>query len=44
MASFMCSIECPNCGRSAIEDDYYKSDERYVFIAIDVVIFIRKPQ
>ncbi|MCM3109681.1 hypothetical protein [Lederbergia lenta] len=31
MTSVMCSIECPNCGRSAIEDNYYKSEEKYIY-------------
>ncbi|MBS4177742.1 hypothetical protein [Lederbergia citrea] len=30
MASNMFSIECPHCGRSAVKDDYYKTDERYI--------------
>lgn len=27
----MYAIECPCCGRSAIEDFYYKTDEKYTF-------------
>ena len=30
MASIMFARECPQCGRSAIEDNYYKTDETYI--------------
>ncbi|WP_227937759.1 hypothetical protein [Alkalihalobacillus deserti] len=30
MASIYSAIKCPYCGRSAFEDDYYKSDEKYI--------------
>lgn len=29
MASNMYAVKCPCCGRSAIEDDYYKTGEQY---------------
>lgn len=31
MASIMYAIKCPCCGRSAFEDDYYKTDEKFIF-------------
>lgn len=31
MASVISPIECPNCHRTATEDYYYKSEERYVW-------------
>ncbi|MBT2690624.1 hypothetical protein J7I93_20930 [Bacillus sp. ISL-47] len=31
MASILYAIECPCCGRSAFEDDYYKTDEKFIF-------------
>ncbi len=31
MASNMYAIKCPCCGRSAIEDYYYKTHEKYIF-------------
>ncbi|MEQ2526991.1 hypothetical protein WMO40_09780 [Bacillaceae bacterium CLA-AA-H227] len=31
MASLMYAIKCPCCGRSALEDNYYKSHEMYIF-------------
>ncbi|MBM7650922.1 hypothetical protein [Neobacillus cucumis] len=31
MASNMYALKCPCCGRSAIEDYYYKTDEKYTF-------------
>lgn len=30
MASIGFAIECPHCGRSAFEDNYYKTDETYI--------------
>ena len=30
MASNISAIKCPHCGRSAIEDDYYKIDEKTI--------------
>lgn len=30
MASLGFAIECPNCGRSAFEENYYKTDETYI--------------
>ena len=30
MASTICAIKCPHCGRSAIEDHYYKTDEKTI--------------
>lgn len=31
MGSVLSEIDCPNCGRTAIEDYYYKTDEIYIF-------------
>lgn len=31
MASIMYAVKCPCCERSAFEDDYYKTGERYTF-------------
>ena len=31
MASLMYAIKCPCCGRSAFEDNYYKTNEQYIF-------------
>lgn len=31
MASIMYAIKCSCCGRSAFEDDYYKTHEKYIF-------------
>ena len=31
MASNIYATKCPCCGRSAIEDYYYKTDEQYTF-------------
>ncbi|WP_257347648.1 hypothetical protein [Pseudalkalibacillus decolorationis] len=30
MGSIYSAVKCPQCGRSAIEDFYYKSDESYI--------------
>lgn len=30
MASLGFAIECPNCGRSAFEENFYKTDETYI--------------
>lgn len=31
MASLTYAIKCPCCGRSAFEDNYYKTNEQYIF-------------
>jgi hypothetical protein len=31
MASIVINIACPQCGRVAVEDNYYKIDVRYVY-------------
>ncbi|MDN3956719.1 hypothetical protein [Sporolactobacillus laevolacticus] len=31
MASLIYAQKCPSCGRSAIIDDYYKTDEKYIY-------------
>lgn len=31
MASIMYAIKCPGCERSAFVDDYYKTNEKYIF-------------
>ncbi|MCR2823670.1 hypothetical protein [Lederbergia panacisoli] len=31
MASMLSVIKCPNCGHSAVEDDYYDIGERYAY-------------
>jgi len=31
VASMIYAIKCPCCGRSAIKDDYYKTDEYYIY-------------
>ncbi|AOV07334.1 hypothetical protein [Sporosarcina ureilytica] len=30
MGSIICATKCPNCGRSAIQDYYYRSDEKTI--------------
>jgi hypothetical protein len=34
LASIMYAIQCPGCGRSAYVDDYYKTDEKYIFCGV----------
>lgn len=31
MASILTEITCPNCTKKALEDYYYKSDEKYIY-------------
>ncbi|MDX8345367.1 hypothetical protein [Rossellomorea sp. YZS02] len=34
MASIMYAIQCPCCERTAYVDDYYKTDEKYIFCMV----------
>jgi ribosomal protein S27E len=34
LASNMYAIKCPGCERAAFEDDYYKTDEKYIFCMV----------
>jgi hypothetical protein len=34
LASIMYAVKCPGCERAAFVDDYYKTDEKYIFCMV----------
>lgn len=42
MASIMYAIQCPGCGRSAYVDDYYKTEEKYIFCGVCGYYYTKK--